>query len=253
MAGKIMGIPPKISQYGVPPPLPKVVPAKMPVPRGHHVNRLATVGAAVIMLLTYCALPGPGQSVRNLTSAMERHDRETVAQYLDAEQLAVSLNTLITEMNGQQKDIIDQLAGRFVNQVITPELVVSVMSGQTLEEAFTESVGRTTDKVVDGGISLVPSATPVHGNIAKLFLCVAGEHLIKETVAEADRVKVKPEDLVYSRKFESTGRFIIIRSDKSGKIPTIASVFKRHGLSTWKFAEVRLLSQARPGSVYAAK
>jgi len=95
-----------------------------------------------------------------------------------------------------------------------------MVSGQNPEEVLTQCFGRVTDNLVDDCASFFPSATEVQANIGKALFRAVGEYVVREGVADANRVKSKPEDMVHSVKFETAGRFIVIRSDKSGKTPS---------------------------------
>src|SRR5689334_6476540 len=107
----IMGVPPKISEYSVPPlisaPPLICIPPPIPTP-AQKMSRtrtlpvsprvLAMAGLLVFIVLAYYAITGPSRSLRNLQSAMDRRDRETVARYVDADQLAQSMQTAFMEV-----------------------------------------------------------------------------------------------------------------------------------------------------------
>jgi hypothetical protein len=46
-----------------------------------------------------------------------------------------------------------------------------------------------------------------------------------------------------SAQYETFNRYLITIKSRNPDDPTFGWVFKRHGLATWKFSEVRLLPQ----------
>jgi hypothetical protein len=219
---------------------------------------LCILGAAAFF--AYHTFASPRRSILSLVSAMGRRDRESVAEYVDAPALAESLRRCalesIREKNQAESDdfitslvrpLGDQIVNGMAEAVFTPESVLSVLCGDSPGEAIKHAFGDSSDRAVD---SLTKDGSPkleVCGLAAKVLLRW-GEGCLVDEASKQAKSEAKPfkrDDYAISGQYESPNRYLITATSRTSNDPTIGWVFKRHGIATWKFTEMRLLPREK--------
>jgi len=65
-----------------------------------------------------------------------------------------------------------------------------------------------------------------------------------DEASESDKVQhgeLNPDDYDVAAQYESANRYLITLTHRNSDDPAFGWVFKRHGLTSWKFTEVRVL------------
>lgn len=203
----------------------------------------------------------PQYSIRALALAMGRRDRDTVAEYVDAPALAESfrrcgLESFRREMAKQNSnDFIDRLLNPLGEQLVTglaeatytPDSVISMMLGEPRRDAMKRGVASYTDQTVDGFTKDGSPKAQAYGAVAKVLIRWAAGYAIDEAADSDERQpgEFNPNDYNVSAEFESVNRYLITLTHRNSDDPAFGLVFKRHGLVSWKFTEVRLLPTTR--------
>jgi hypothetical protein len=244
-----------------PPPIPaSALPHPGTTPRRQI--RIAVLAAVSLCILgatapfAYHTFASPRRSIMALVSAMSRRDRELVAEYVDAPALAESLRRCalesIREKDKKDSDnfvprlvrpLGDQILNGMANTIFTPENVISVLSGDSLGDAITRSFQDSSDRAVDNFAKDGSPKTQAFGLAAKVLLRWGEGCLVDEASRQAQS-EAKPfnqDDYAVSGQYESPNRYLITATSRNSNDPTLGWVFKRHGIATWKFTEVRLL------------
>ena len=205
-------------------------------------------GVAFFVNRTYGS---PRNSIRALASAIGRRDRDTVAEYVDASALAESLRRCALDLDRRElseqnsNDLIDrllnplaeQLASGLAEATYTPDSVISMLCGESPKDAMKRGVARYTDQTVDAFTKDGSPKTQVYGTLGKVLLRWAAGYTIDEA-SKTDKVQhaeLNADDYDH----------------RTSDDPAFGYVFKRHGLTSWKFTEVRLLPHRKP-RVYTA-
>lgn len=220
-------------------------------------------GVAFYLDRTYCS---PRNSMRALASAIDRRDRDAIAEYVDASALAESLRRCTLELVRREvskqnsNDIIDrlliplaeQLASGLAEGTFTPDSVISMLCGESPKDAVKSGVARFTDKTVDAFTKDTSPKTQVFGTMGKVLLRGAAGYIIDES--ERDNVQhgeLNADDYDVATQYENATRYLITLTHRTSDDPAVGFVLKRHGLTSWKFTEVRLLPHRKP-RVHAA-
>lgn len=260
----------------IPAALPPAIPSNLPdtAIRLRNDSRTVTcrarqlIRAAVIVGLCLLILGGvaiyanqtygsPRNSIRALALAVDRRDRDTVAEYVDAAALAESfrrcgLESFRREMAKQNSnDFIDrllnplgeQLASGLAEATYTPESVISMMCGESPKDAMKRGVANYTDQKVDAFTKDGSQKAQVYGTVAKVLMRWAAGYAIDEASDSNERnhCEPNPDDYDVSAQYESVNRYLITLARRNSDDSAFGFVFKRHGLLSWKFTEVRLL------------
>jgi hypothetical protein len=215
---------------------------------------LILAGLAVHANQTYAS---PRNSIRALALAMGRRDRDTVAEYVDAAALADSfrrcgLESFRREMAKQNsndfierllKPLGEQLASSLAEATYTPESVISMLCGESPKDAMKRCVASYTDQTVDAFTKASSPKTQVYGVVGKVLIRWAAGYAIDEASDSDERQpgEFNPNDYNVSAEFESVNRYLITLTRRNSDDPAFGFVFKRHGVLSWKFTEVRLL------------
>ena len=219
------------------------------------ISFLVLLGAGVFVNNQFCS---PQRSILILTSAMNRRDRDTVKEYVDAPELAESIRqNSIEEISRQWAQtntnstdrVLNPLADAFVrgivNATITPDSVISMLCGENVGDAMKEGIGNSSDETVDALTQNGTPKTKIYGVVGKVLIRWAAGLAIDEATREneAKQEGINLNDYTVSAQYETLNRYIIIITPHNSDDPAIVKVFKRHGLATWKFSEVRILPQ----------
>lgn len=284
--GQPMAVPPKLSDSGfraalaIPPmpssrqasnAAPPVIRVSSPATLQQKIRRAAIVSTLIIALAAICAFTyqtycTPKHSIMKLASAVDRRDREMVAEYVDAPALAESYHRFAVESFNREtaktatnfvdhflQPIFSQTADWVAGATITPDSVIDMLCGESPTDAIKKGLGNAADNTVD---TFTKDGTPkakVYGAATKaLVRCVAG-YAIDEAAADAkDKQKeMNPNDYEVTRQYESINRYLIKFTPRNSDDPAIGFVLKRHGLGTWKWSEVRLMPQGKEQTVAA--
>lgn len=217
---------------------------------------LVVVGAGVYEYNRFCA---PRNSILALASAMQRRDRETVEEYVDAPALAESfrkraLELFQREMTKKKSDdfinrllnpLGEELARGIAGAVFTPDVVISMLCDDDPKEAMKESLGNSSDKTVDGFTDDGGLKIRVYGAVGKVLIRWAAGYVIDEAAEKAKQGEMDPSDYDVAAQYESPNRYLITMTHRNSDDATIGWVFKRHGLATWKLSEMRLLAREK--------
>jgi len=219
------------------------------------ISLLVLIGAGIPVNKTFCS---PKNSILALASAIDRRDRETVAEYVNAPALAESLRryafeTYKREMAKTSTNAIDRLLNPLGDRIVsglagvtyTPESVVGMLCGDDPAEAMKQGIANSSAETVD---TITKDGSPkikVYGVVAKVLIGWATGYVIDEASekATANQGEINPNDYVVKAQYETFNRYLITITHRNSADPAVGLVFKRHGLVTWKFSEVRLLPQ----------
>jgi len=211
-------------------------------------------GVALYLNRTYCS---PRNSMRALASAIDRRDRDTIADYVDAPALADSLRRCALDLVRREvskenpngfidrlfSPLAEQLASGLAEGTFTPDSVISMLCGESPKDAMRRGVARYTDQTVEALTNDDSPKTQVYGTMGKVLLRWAAGYTIDEAW-EIDRVQhgePNADDYDVAAQYESANRYLITLTHRTSDDPAFGCVFKRHGLASWKFTEVRLL------------
>ena len=269
--GSPVANPPKLPAF--PPRLSDATPRRndsRPAMTSRQKTRMVLITALCLLILGAVAIyanrtfGSPRNSIRALALAIGRRDRDTVVEYVDAPALAESfrrcgLESFRREVAKQNSnDFVDrllnplgeQLATGLVEAIFTPDSVISMMLGESPRDAMKRGVAGYTDQTVDGFTKDGSPKAQAYGAVAKVLIRWAAGYVIDETKsAEQQSGEFNPNDYNVSAEFESVSRYLITVTRRNSDEPALGFVFKRHGLFSWKFTEVRLL----PATRYAQK
>ncbi len=214
---------------------------------------LVVVGAGVYANRKYCA---PRNSIMALFSAIDRRDREMVEEYVDAPALAASFQRCALESYKRETaktstNFIDrlfnplgeELANGVVSVTYTPESVIEMLCGKDPKDAMKEGLANSSDKTVDTFTKDGDPKTKAYGAVGKALIRWAAGYAIDEAAAEAKtkQGEINPDDYEVAAQYETPNRYLITFTRRNSDDPIYGWVFKRHGLATWKFSEVRLI------------
>ena len=201
-----------------------------------------------------------------LASAVDRRDREAITEYVDAPALAGSFHRCAIESYNRESaktatNFVDQLLQPLFGQMadgiagatFTPDSVIDMLCGESPTDAMKIGLGNASDSTVDAFTKEGTPKTKVYGAATKVFVrCVAG-YAIDEAAAESKgkQTEMNPSDYEITSQYESFNRYLIKLTPRNSVDPAIGYVFKRHGLGTWRWAELRLIPQKKQETVAA--
>jgi len=280
--GRTTAVPPKLSESGfrAPPVLKPTLPVQNssnaipapvrvcpPVTPKQKIRRIA-IGAAITIVLVatctfiyqrYCT---PKHSIMELALADDRRDREMVSEYADAPALADSFHRFAIESYNREsaktatnfvdhllQPLFSQMADGVAGATFTPDSVIDMLCGGSPTEAMKKGLDSATDRTVDTFTKDGTPTTKVYGAATKVLVrCVAG-YAIDEAAADSKKKEMNLNDYEVTTQYESFNRYLIKLTPRNSDDPAIGYVFKRHGLGTWRWAELRLIPQKRQETV----
>ncbi len=226
------------------------------------------LGAGAIGFIYY--LQSPERSMKELAAAMQRHERETVEKYVDAEALAESARGTahdLIEQKMQRDDehgnpfimLLRPVAQRgmedFVDELLTPVHLIRLLSGDRPEEVMKDSMHGFLRSDVNPWIDLFGNGgdegTKRKAEMGKGLLPLLGDLLIDDAVQKAKReTPGKPSQLqVVSREYEGRDRYVVTMRDSDQADLTVSLVFIRHGLTVWRFSGISVIVPANNGAL----
>jgi len=207
---------------------------------------LIALGAVATLVIVICVLPSigrawwpPRQSFEALKSAVQRRDRETVANYVDAQALAESfrrcaVQSMKREMAKQKADefsdrvantLTEEAAIALADATYTADSVISMLCGQDPKDAMKRGVENYIVKGVDTVTKDGSQKTQVYTPIRTFLDDWA-----------------RPADFDFPGQYESGDRYLITMKSRSTNNLAFGLVFTQEGMTTWKFSELRLLA-----------
>jgi hypothetical protein len=285
-----MAVPPKLPDEAfrapqapprLPPPLPPYAkasnaapPATRPSPLltpKQRFRRLVIAIASATVLIAACALTyekyyTPKHSILALASAVDRRDRDMVTEYVDAPALAESFHRFALESFNREnaktstnlfdhlvQPLLSQMADGLASATFTPESTIDILCGESPTDAMKEGLGNAADNTVDTFTKDGTPKTKVYGGVTKaLVRCVSG-YAVDEAAADSKgkQTEMNLNDYEITTQYESLNRYLIKLTPRNSGDPAIGYVFKRHGLGTWKWSELRLMPQSKHQTVAA--
>lgn len=278
---KLTGVRPRMTQaqspqtaseppfISTPPPIANAAPkpnlGRRAIPK--EFNRKTLAGGFCLLLIlfgglyVYGTLYAPKRCMHALASAMDRRDRQTVEKYVDAPALAESYRRDVVELYKRQEatnnastfadrlldPLGDNMANWVVNATITPDSVISMMCGEDPNDAMKRGIEDRSGSTVDSITSNAGPETKVYGLLGKVLIDWAVGYAIDESAqnAKINQAEMNPDDYIATTQYESLNRILIIVTHRNSDDPSLGFVLERHGLVTWKFAGVRLISSKK--------
>jgi len=248
---------------------PSPVRACPPVTPKQRIRRIA-VGAAITIVFvatctfTYQRYCTPKRSITELALAVDRRDRETIREYVDAPALAESIHRFALDSYNREsaktatnfvdhllQPLFSQMADGVAGATFTPDSVIDMLCGESPTEAMKNGLANASDNTVDAFTKDGTPKTKVYGAATKaLVRCVAG-YAIDEAAADSKKKEINLNDYEITTQYESFNRYLIKLTPRNSLDPAIGYVFKRHGLATWKWSELRLIPQKKQEMVAA--
>ena len=280
--GQPTAVPPKLSKSGfrgppvLPPTLPvqnssNAIPAPVrvcpPVTPKQKIRRIA-IGAAITIVLVatctfiyqrYCT---PKHSIMKLALAVDRRDREMISEYVDAPALADSFHRFAIESYNREsaktatnfvdhllQPLFSQMADGVAGATFTPDSIIDMLCGESPAEAMKNGLANASDSTVDAFTKDGTPKTKVYGAATKaLVRCVAG-YAIDKAAEDSKKKEMNLNDYEVTTQYESFNRYLIKLTPRNSDDPAIDYVFKRHGLGTWRWSELRLIPQKKMSTV----
>lgn len=224
----------------------------------------------VVSLIKY--LNPPEKSIAALAAAVKRHDRKGVETYVDAPALAVSMRKfarngieLQEKIKAKQnsddffvdrflgmlvKPIGNKIISEMIDRMLTPKNLVDMMSGESESEIMKKSLTGMADNLTDASIEMTDPKTKIYAPAIKLVLGFCADALVdavEKDGAQKDRkaqdIKLTEKDIKTIKLYEAPNRYVIMYKVKTPNpdIPVFALVYERHGLTVWKWTEIRML------------
>ena len=169
--------------------------------RRRNFFRLAAA-LCLLLILGFCLYAGwsycaPKRSIRALALAAQRHDRDTVEEYVDAPALADSLKQIALEsyqrsmatnrtdsfMDRLFDPLVDRFADGLADAVYTPDTVITILCGESPVDAMRRDAVNYTDGTVDTFTKYGGPKTRAYGAAG------GGRHLIRR---DGDRTGPRP-------------------------------------------------------------
>ena len=286
--GQTLAVPPRLSDSAfrapqapprLPPPLPpgpkasKVTPmatkARLPLTPKQKTRRVVTVIAVAIVITVACVFGyerycTPKHSIMALVSAVDRRDREMVAKYVDAPALAESFHRFTVESFNREnaktstnffdhllQPLLTQMADGLASATFTPESTIDILCGESPTDAMKEGLGNAADNTVDAITKDGTPKTKVYGAVTKALVRCVSDYAVDEAAADSKgkQTEMNLNDYVITTQYESLNRYLIKLTPRNSGDPAIGYVFKRHGLGTWKWSELRLIPQKKKETV----
>jgi hypothetical protein len=285
-----MAVPPKLSDSAfrapqkpprLPLPLPpgpkasKVTPmattARLPLTPKQITRRVVTAIAVAIVITVACIFGyekycTPEHSILALASAVDRRDREMVTEYVDSPALAESFRRFTVESYNRESSktstnfmdrllqpLFSEMADGIAGATFTPESMIDMLCGEQPKDAMKKGLGDAGDKTVDIFTKDGTPKTKVYGAVTKVLIRWAAGYAIDEAAADSKgkQTEMNPADYEITPQYESFNRYLITITPRNSVDPAIDYVFKRHGLGTWKWSELRLIPQKKTQTVAA--
>lgn len=279
--GQPMAVPPKlpdsalrVPQPSPPPPLVRrqsqesniahaASRASLPLTPEQRARRRVIATAITIVSIALCAFGyenwcTPKHSILNLAAAVDRRDRETITEYVDAPALAGSYHRLLVELYNSEsartstnfvdhlfQPLFSEMADGIAGATYTPESMIDMLCGESPKDALKKGVGDAADNTVDTFTKDGTPKTKLYGaGVKVLARCVAGYAIDKAASDSAGKQpEFNPADYVFTTQYESFNRYLIKLTPRHSDGPVVGYVFERHGLGTWKWSELRLILQ----------
>jgi len=225
--------------------------------------------ASVVVLMAVCTVVyknycTPKHSIMAFASAVDRRDREAITEYVDAPALAESYRRFALESYHREasktdtnfvdhlfQPLLDEMAKGIAGATFTPESVIDMLCGKSSTDAMKEGLGNAADNGVDAFTKDGTPKTRVYGAATKaLIRCLAGYAIDKAVEdSKGKQTEMNPADYEITTQYESLNRYLIKLTPHNSDAPAIGYVFKRHGLVTWKWSELRLIPQKKLSTV----
>lgn len=289
-AGQPMTVPPKLpgaesrtptTPPRLPPPVPpfsatsRATPAKtqaaLPIDPKQKIRRTLAVIVGAIVLVTACAFGyekycTPRHSMLQLALAIDRRDRETIENYVDAPALAESFHRFAIESYKREtaatstnffdhllQPLFSEIADGIAGATCTPESVINMLCGQSPTDAMKEGMANAADHTVDTFTKDGTPKTKVYGAATKALIRCATGYAVDEATAESkgQQTEMNPADYEITTQYESINRYLIIATPRNSDRPAIGYAFKRHGFGTWKWSELRSIPQNKKQTLAA--
>ena len=214
----------------------------------------------------------PETSMAALQAAIKRHDRKSVEIYVDAPALTVSMRKFMRDVFELQdkikakqntdessvdsflgilvKPIGDKIVSEMIDRIITPENLLDGMSGESVSGIMKKSLTGMSDDVADASMKMAGSKNQVYTPFVKMGLGFCADSLVDAADRERAKQDSETQSIVLTEKdikittlFEASDRYVIMYKYKTPNpdFPILAVVFERHGLTVWKYSELRLL------------
>jgi len=212
----------------------------------------------------------PEKSMAALQAAIKRHDRKSVETYVDAPALATSMRKFMRdvfelqdEIKAKQntnefifdrflgilvKPIGDKIVNEMIDHIVTPDNLLAGMSGESVSGIMKKSLTGMSDDLTDASMKLTDPKTQVYAPAIKLALGFCADALVDQADAERAEHDSKPQGSGFDEKdvktitlYEASNRYVVMYKTPNPDLPIIALVYERHGLTVWKWSEMRLL------------
>jgi hypothetical protein len=239
---------------------PRISEVQKPSARPNHWRRWA-IGVVTISLVAVLAVllfitkgpnSTPEHSIEQLKLAAQRHDREGVSQYVEAEAYAESARKemkrcLHKEMakggdHGFFSTLLDSglnyLGDGMIDAMVTPDSIVSTFCGETTSEVAKENLSNYTDQKINGVTSQGDLKTQAGGILAKCLVRGLISYAIDNAAPTNEVVSANRYDV--TKVYERPTRYLIKATSRDVTQPSFGYVFRRYSYSTWKLSELRI-------------
>lgn len=148
------------------------------------------------------------------------------------------------------KPIGNKIQSELIDHFITPENLVDVMSGESVSGTMKRSLTGMTDDLTDTSMNMAGPKDQIYAPAIKLALGFCADALVDQADADRAEQDSKTQDTALTEKdvqtitlYETSDRYVVMYKYKTSNpdMPIIALVYERHGLTVWKWSEIRLL------------
>lgn len=124
------------------------------------------------------------------------------------------------------------------------------MSGESVSGTMKKSFTGMADDLTDTSMEMAGPKTKIYAPAIKLVLGFCADALVDAADRErakqdskAQEIKLTEKDIKTITLYEASNRYVVMYKIKTENpdMPILALVYERHGLTVWKWTEIRLL------------